>query len=344
MKRLFVVFVVASCAHNVNQDAASGPDARIKGAKLLKLDGNHIKESGIVTYPGGDRVDWKQIDLPTGKRGTLALELTYQTPRPGLSVAFDVFDGNQAPLDKAVYTKAGHTRTASIEHAKGTYFIRVYAPRRGDAGKYKLVADFTEELIVDPSKVDVSPPPKLADLPPIDEPPPGGAKCPDEAFDIHKRECQSTCPKFGAPAGWPPCKTQCPLSPPDASIEGCWPLIKKCPTPPDMRLPICNAPPPPPPPAPPVVARINHIQVEPDRILITIPVGTECTGTPCKKIEQGWQGTLLRDGSTNPLPGGTVTIVRVGKHETVLRISLGGGINADVVQHNMDVRMSPPAP
>ena len=41
---------------------------------------NEAKVRGVVTYPGGDRVDWKQIDLPEGKKGRLDLQMTYTTP------------------------------------------------------------------------------------------------------------------------------------------------------------------------------------------------------------------------------------------------------------------------
>jgi pseudouridine-5'-phosphate glycosidase len=37
-----------SCAHNVPQDSASGPDAKSKGAKPITIDNGEGKASGIV--------------------------------------------------------------------------------------------------------------------------------------------------------------------------------------------------------------------------------------------------------------------------------------------------------
>ena len=59
------ILLVLSCAHNVPQDKATGTDGRNKGAKPLTFDNGEAKATGIVTYPGGDRVDWK---LPQRRR------------------------------------------------------------------------------------------------------------------------------------------------------------------------------------------------------------------------------------------------------------------------------------
>src|SRR5689334_6013551 len=116
-----------SCAHNVPQDQATGEDGRFKGAKEITLDNNEGHASDIVTYPGGDRVDWKFVQLPDKKVGQLDIKLTWQPPRPGLQLAFDVFDEWFYPVGE---TKKGkkrgrsRTRSASIDNAKGKYYIR----------------------------------------------------------------------------------------------------------------------------------------------------------------------------------------------------------------------------
>ena len=46
-----------SCARNVAQDAATGPDGKIKGARNITLENGEGKAQGIVTYPGGDRIE-----------------------------------------------------------------------------------------------------------------------------------------------------------------------------------------------------------------------------------------------------------------------------------------------
>src|SRR5262249_50932593 len=86
------VFSALSCAHNVGQDASSGNDAKQNGAKTITLETGEGRSSGIVTYPGGDRIDWKLVELPEKQRGTLDIKLAWNSPRPGLQLAFDVFN------------------------------------------------------------------------------------------------------------------------------------------------------------------------------------------------------------------------------------------------------------
>lgn len=172
-KWLVVSLAVSACANNVPQDRSTGPDGKLKGATPIVLSDNTANVKGIVTYPGGDRVDWKMIELPAGKKGTLDLTMTYSTPRKGLKVQFDVFDQWNVPVWQATKTKA---RSASIDKAAGKYWIRIYAPRRGDAGQYKLTVDFKEEVKLpdwDPRTLAISDPPKLPQVPEVaDVPPP----------------------------------------------------------------------------------------------------------------------------------------------------------------------------
>lgn len=185
-----VVICLVGCANNVPQDRSTGPDGKHKGARELALENGEGKASGIVTYPGGDRVDWRKIVLPEGKRGTLDVQLSYTTPRPGLKVSFELFDQWNHPV-KAEMRGRGRLRSASVAEAKGTYFIRVFAPGRGDAGQYRLKAAFAEERIPEGwgaivLKMQIPDPPRLADIPPIEEPvvaqppPPTPPKPPEE--------------------------------------------------------------------------------------------------------------------------------------------------------------------
>src|ERR1700744_6412327 len=87
-----ILLALASCAHNVGQDEHTGEDGRSKGAKAITLDQNEGKAKGIVTYPGGDRVDWKVLELPEKQKATLDVKLQWTPPRPGLQLAFDVFN------------------------------------------------------------------------------------------------------------------------------------------------------------------------------------------------------------------------------------------------------------
>src|SRR3954464_10604911 len=123
------VILASSCAHNVPQDASTGSDGKKRSAKPITLENGEGKSSGIVTYPGGDRVDWKLVELPDKQRGTLELKLAWATPRPGLQLAFDVFDEWGAPVVQSAKTSkkrsAARIRTAAVQGAKGKYFIRV---------------------------------------------------------------------------------------------------------------------------------------------------------------------------------------------------------------------------
>src|SRR5437867_4175031 len=95
---LVAAATLIACAHNVGQSAASGSDATQKGAKEIKFENGEGKARGVVTYPGGDRVDWKLFETPDKKRGTVELTLSWTPPRPGLQLAFDVFDEWNQPI------------------------------------------------------------------------------------------------------------------------------------------------------------------------------------------------------------------------------------------------------
>src|SRR4051812_11609763 len=213
MKQALGLLLVMACAHTVPQDAATGRDGREKGAVPIKLDNGEGIARGIVTYPGGDRVDWRSIELPAGKAGTLDLEMTFSTPRPGLKVAFDVFDQYNQPIgtQRAV---AKRSRSAKIDHAKGLYRVRVFAPRRGDAGAYKLVATFNEDPPPPPPPlavaISVMDPPKLPQVPPPVE------EC--VRLDPHNPDCDDKCPD-DAPASWRGCAKTCKT--PDANNPIC---------------------------------------------------------------------------------------------------------------------------
>ena len=281
MLRLGVVCLVAGCAHTVPQDRATGPDGRPAGAqKLAVTDQQSIKTRGIVTYPGGDRVDWKRVELPAGKHGTLDLDLTWKPPRPGLKVAFDVFDAwNQPVLEHA--SSGRRHRSMSIANASGAYLVRVYAPTRGDAGSYTLAAAFSAAPeLHEPSLIDIPDPPKLPAVP-VD---------------------------------------------PDLSIA---PAPPAPPTPPIAPQPPAPVTPPPPPPAP-IVSRIVKADLVGGAMLVTIAGGTE------RGIEHTWHGTVLTDAGT-PLPGGTLTIVRVTKTQTFAKVLL----SLDELGPNLSVRLEP---
>jgi hypothetical protein len=335
--------LAVSCARNVSQDAATGPDGKIKGAKNVVLENGEGKATGIVTYPGGDRVDWKEVDLPEKVVGTLDFKLQWTAPRPGLQLAFDVFDSYNTPIVTSKgsrHRRRGHVRTATIEQAKGNYFVRIYAPTRGDAGKYKLTVDFKEgggPTTIDWTKVEVPDPPKLAALPEVITP------CDDTNFDPKKPECRTFCPQINPPRGWPACKGICP-DPPDPTNEACW--DKVCPNPPTMKAKACKpkdfppcdftSPDPDNPKclvkAEPKTARIIGNQVQGSNVLITIALGTDSPPFSSK-----WS-CKVTNSSGAPLAGGEVNLVRVDKKATLGTVRL----TLDQLEANSHVKCTPP--
>jgi hypothetical protein len=340
------VILAWSCAHNVPQDASTGNDGKEKGAKPITLENGEGKASGIVTYPGGDRVDWKLIELPDKQRGSLDLKLSWTPPRPGLQLAFDVFDEWNQPVVQSAKTSKkrskGRIRTATVEAAKGKYFVRVYAVGRGDAGKYRLTAEFKEGKAgpgFDPLKLEVPDPPKLAGIPDIVLP------CDPFAFDPKNPECKSVCPDAGAPPGWPACKDKCP-NPPDANIPACQATMP-CPNPPRREVRSCKTvfpkcpDPKNPDPAnpncdnvkiPPVIARIIGNKVSGSDVVITIGAGTN------SGVQDKWRATVLRGDSDQPLTGGEVTGLHVDKNVSSGKVHL----STDQLAANSRVRLSAP--
>ncbi len=340
------VILASSCAHNVPQDANTGNDGKEKGAKPITLENGEGKASGIVTYPGGDRVDWKLIELPDKQRGTLDVKLTWTPPRPGLQLAFDVFDEWNQPVVQSAKTSKkrskGRIRTATVEGAKGKYFIRIYAVGRGDAGKYRLTAEFKEgggRLPFDPLKLEIPDPPKLAAVPDVEIP------CDPFAFDPKNPLCKSVCPDAGAPPGWPACKDKCP-NPPDANIPACQATMP-CPNPPRREVKSCKTvfpkcpDPKNPDPAnpncdnvkiPPVIARIIGNKVSGSEVVITIGAGTN------SGVQDKWRAIVLRGDSDQPLTGGEVTGLHVDKNVSSGKVRL----STDQLSANSRVRLSAP--
>lgn len=342
MKAYLGILVVAACAHDVPQDAKTGRDGRIKGAVPIRLENGEGIAKGIVTYPGGDRVDWRSIELPKGAHGTLAVDLSYTTPRPGLRVTFDLFDAWNQPI--AVERAVAHTRSAKIDHASGKYFVRVFAPRRGDAGTYKLKATFTDDPVIPASApVVVMDPPHLPAVPPpVEEcvkwdPKNDDCtdKCPDDAPKTWKGCAHTVCrtPDANDPGCWS--TMACPVGAPDARIADClrgditkkWPACN--PAAPDANNPRC---------APePFVARIIKIEDSgdgQDNYLITIAAGT----TSHTQLTKLWRIQLLQGASDTPVVMGDIHIIRVEKERILARVHAKRG----VIEANQTLRLSPP--
>jgi hypothetical protein len=300
------------CANNVPQDRSTGPDGKVKGAKPIEMENGEGKSEGIVTYPGGDRVDWKLVELPEGKKGQLDLSMKWQTPRPGLQLGFDVFDQWGHDVSNAKGSKSkGRVRSARVPEAKGKYFVRVYAKGRGDAGAYKLYVAFKEDAVVKPVDLgDIPEPPRLPAVP--------GPTCP--TFDAKDPDCRSVCPMpdgFGAPPNWKAC-VDMKIYPPGSTLP---------PPPPPPPVP-------PPPPPPPIKARVIGVKVQGDAVIVTISAGSS------QKVDKSWSARVLRGDTKEPMIGAHVEIFRVDEKMTFARVT---GLTVDLVNANPFIVLQAPA-
>jgi hypothetical protein len=216
--------------------------------------------------------------------------------------------------------------------------VRIYAPKRGDAGTYKLIAKFTPAIAPVVPNVDIPDPPKLAAVPPPDVP------C--DHFDSKNPTCNDACPA-DAPDRWPGCDKTCRTF--DASKPACQ-RTATCPNPPDRRIddcmrdpaahwqacpdfkhadpnnPLCDAKY-----IKPIEAKIISMEASGSDVLVTIDIGTN------SNIDKSWTVHVLRGGSDDLLANGSATIIRVAKTQIVARVHL----TLDQVNANQRVLLAP---
>lgn len=338
-----LALTLAGCPKNVPQDSSSGEDARFKGAKEMKIELNEARATGIVTYPGGDRVDWKVIELPKDKVGTIRLKLRWTPPRPGLDLSIDVYNeyfhlvGSAKPNTRKKSRKTN--KSVTVENAKGKLYVMIYASGRGDAGKYTLNAEW-KEFVFDPFdwlKVEVQDPPKLAAVPENEK------GCDPVNFDQKVPACLKVCPvQFDAK--WPGCAGICP-TPPDPALPACKAFLP-CPTPPDRNIPACTKDKfPPCDPSkldpgnpncdgykpPDKIGEVTNVAAEANGIEVTINLGT------ADGVDKGWKGVLL-DANDKPIRGSEFKLLKVTKNASVAKIKIDGS----KLSPNNPVRLSAP--
>ena len=154
----------AGCVKNVSQSAKSGKDQRFKGAKTIELEGGEARVNDIVTYPGSDRVDWKVFEIPEGLQGDMDIRVRWRPARPGMGVGVNVYDQYFDRLERIKRLRTSSKKIKVRNLKPGKYYIQIYAPKRIDAGKYRLSLRFRERK---PPKV-----PTLEELAgQIDDPP-----------------------------------------------------------------------------------------------------------------------------------------------------------------------------
>jgi len=328
---LVAALAVMSCAKNVKQDAKTGEDGKSDGAVEITFANNEAIAKGIVTYPGGDRVDWKTFELPKDQVGKLTVKMTWIPPRPGLDLSFAILNQwnhvvhETKPLPKRSRKKI---KTFVVENAKGKYFLQVFAQKRGDAGKYTVTMTFETNAPVDTFdwlKESIADPPKLAAVPP----PP--VECTPTSFDKKNPACASVCPSPPDMA-WPACAGTCPV-PPDPAIPKCLETMP-CPNPADRKFKMCK-----PEDFPPCKASMSVDEKKknpncdkycpPDVIAEMTnkdPAGDTSTNITIGAgktdgVDKGWTGTLI-DDSDRPIKGGSFTINVATNQASVAKIKL----------------------
>lgn len=344
---------LAGCPNNVNGSAHSGPDKSFKHPKELTLVNGEVVDHDIVTYPGGDRIDWKSVEIPKDEKGSLTIKLTWKTPRPGLQLAFDAYDefGKNLVKSKASARKrrgtaarSSGTKEETINEVKGKVLIRVYAVNRGDAGDYKLEINYSPApapIVVDPTKVAINDPPRLPDLPAV--------VAPCDPFDVKTPSCKSVCPDPAslAPPNWPPCKKPpgtCDINNPDPNEPACagvgnvpcppddkWdpkvkahcPEPKTCPANPNPFIRACKP--------KPVQGHILTVGISGSGTVVTVAVGKGA-------VQKGYTVQVLRGDTQNPLSGGNGTIVRIDGRTVVVQLPL----TPDQLADNKEVLFTPP--
>lgn len=314
-----VAVCVTACAHDVSQDAQTGIDGFSSGAHVLALVDGTASVTGTVTYPGGDRVDWYSVDLP--RPGSLDLDLTWKSSRPDQRVRVDVLDDNNVVLIHGKRFAHAHREHARLELAQGRLYLRVFAPRRSDAGTYKLTVSFSPEHALAAPPDDVAFPPELPEVPEPPEPPEPTAST---RRTPHVGSACPTPPDVDLPACWT--VMPCP-SPPDRRVKACvrWPTWDCSKPDPDMPSDACQGRP------SQVIGRVIKQEPSGDGLIITVSRGSD------QGVMKTWHGSLLRGDSDEPLVGGELVVLRVDKRVVVAKVH----VTLDMLTANTRVRLKP---
>ena len=304
------------CPKNVDGGAHSGKDVKYKGAKTIKIEDNEGRSrKDIVTYPGGDRVDWKMFEIgppqpddkkkadkdapppPADVTGTLKVTLRWKPARPGLDLAFDVYDQYFHRIGRAKPNESGSKRSKKVtikDAGAGKYYVQVYASRRMDAGTYRVQVKFQ----------------------PGDQGPVAAAAGPG---DVPDPPTLPALPEAVADSGTPPGGTPPGGTPPGGTPPGG-----------------STTPPPPPPPPPPASVKaqvVKYVVASAGGLVITVDKGKN------QGVEPGWKGSVL-NSSGKPLQGGEFQVTKVRGGEAEGKVSL----SVDQIAANKKVLLSPPVP
>lgn len=339
--------LLAACSKQVPQDADTGDDGDWKGAEELALEGGIATAEDQVSYPAGDRIDWHVLALGA-RRGTVTVELAWEAPRPGLDLAFQIWTehggrvaetASGTPRSARERKKSRRDKRLSVTDATGNVWVRVYASRRPDAGRYELTVTFQEERVLRGDDLEdvlrnaqVPYPPALpAVYPPCNEAkidpenPDCLGKVPDcdpaRPVDTNPK-CRAACDTGGLPADSAFCKAVLP------------------PVCPDRGEPRCPAEPPPPP--EPIVAQAkNRTEVQGGTEVLVILDAEKVPGAAL--IDRSWTVELAnKKGAPVAKSAGRVHKVEpVGRQ---IKVTAFVPKTPDQVLAAGYLRFAPPAP
>jgi hypothetical protein len=304
---LAAALCAAGCASTIDQHKNSGPDYRPDGAALIELEDGEGAAVDIVTYPGGDRVDWKKVELPEDFAGVLQVRLLFQPPRDGLEISFEVYDERFERVAVADPPPGSGARVLEAEVKPafgGTYYFHVFAPRRTDAAEYMLAVRKQRQDVSALLDDDVGALPRIPDPPTLPAIVEGGGQQVAQQGGGGQEQ-----PHGGGGQGQPQGGGGSP--PPPDPIQD------------DDRTPALE----------PIRARVVTYQLGSDgAVILTVNRGTN------DGVERGWTGQMMMGNSGRPLRGGTFTVTRVTSGEAVGQAR----VSVDQIRANRDVVLMPP--
>jgi hypothetical protein len=317
------------CSMPVAQDVKSGPDAKAKGAKKIRIgDDGEGTAKGVVTYPGGDRVDWKMFEIP--KAGDVEVALKWEPAREGEDLSFNVLDDSYHVVRRiAPAPDSGKTsKKADLSLQPGKYYVQIYASSRGDAGEYEVKVHWTEsrgQIVVNAEPLPN--PPRLPAVPGVTASAGGGDKSKPKGSKENPCQVGEVCAP-GALYLNPACPTADPMPigspcPPQPIVNPtcpeAGPIMPGAPCP-QMKKP----------------ARITERQQQGQEVQITIDKGTK------QGIAKGFTGVVFKGrAGTTPLPNGDFVIFKVTENESyakLKKVSLGD------LTDNVRVELTSPPP
>src|SRR5688500_12577759 len=83
---------VAACGGGgIRQDSNTDEDGDAEGARTIRLnEGGEGRSEDTVSYPGGDRVDWKVFSIE--RKGDIEVALKWTSPRAALDLSMNILD------------------------------------------------------------------------------------------------------------------------------------------------------------------------------------------------------------------------------------------------------------